>query len=543
MSKRPPSIRARINGEQLRNPLWRLNNLYFITNKDGRRIPFRLNWAQQELYHNRHRHNLVLKARQLGVSTFVSLYMLDRCVFVSNTRAGVVAHDLPSARGIFRDKVKYSFENLPAEIRNLRAPLNDSSDELLLNNNSSLRVATSMRSGTLHLLHISEFGAICARYPDRAREVITGSLNTLAANGESFIESTAEGSEGKFFEMCDLAQSKQRMGANLSDMEQRFFFLPWWKEATYATSARPVIPETLQKYFSELEFEHGINLSLSQKCWYALKSESQGGDMKREFPSTPAEAFAASVEGVFYGTQIAKAEMEGRIGIFPAADKYALNTAWDLGIGDASAIWFWQFIKDTGRIRFLHYYENSGEGAEHYVRKVQELAHQHRWPPYGFHFLPHDVAVQEWGTGKTRFEQLVSFGIRPTRIPQHSVEDGINGVRANFSDFEFDELGCAEGLKALKSYRREWNEDKGCWRDKPRHDWASHGADAMRYAIMAHNPSMRTRLDGDGKLVDPFNQPKKIKALMPYGPNMVGVTLEDLFEANELGGPRRERRI
>ena len=193
------------------------------------------------------------------------------------------------------------------------------------------------------------------------------------------------------------------------------------------------------------------------------KGRAQLEEMGREFPSEPSEAFAASVEGTYYGPQIAKAEIEGRIGSFPAAKMYAVNTAWDIGIGDASALWFWQFIQDSGRIRFLAYYENTGEGAEHYVEKMWELARQHRWPPYGFHFLPHDVAVREWGSNKTRVEQLIALGIRPTRIPQHSVEDGINGVRASFSDFEFDEFGCAEGLKALRSYRREWNEDKSCW--------------------------------------------------------------------------------
>ena len=101
-------------------------------------------------------------------------------------------------------------------------------------------------------------------------------------------------------------------------------------------------------------------------------------------------------------------------------------------------------------------------------------------------------------------EQLVALGIRPTRIPQHTIEDGINGVRANFADFEFDELGCIDGLKALRAYRKEWDEERGRWKDKPRHDWAPHGADALRYVIMAHRPTMRTKLDDDGNLLDQF---------------------------------------
>jgi hypothetical protein len=96
--------------------------------------------------------------------------------------------------------------------------------------------------------------------------------------------------------------------------------------------------------------------------------------MKREFPTTPDEAFSVSVEGTYYGPQIARAEIEGRIGHFPPDHHYAVNTAWDIGIGDATAICFYQFLRDSGRLRFLHYYEMSGEGAEHYACKIRQLA-------------------------------------------------------------------------------------------------------------------------------------------------------------------------
>ena len=113
-------------------------------------------------------------------------------------------------------------------------------------------------------------------------------------------------------------------------------------------------------------------------------------------------------------------------------------------------------------------------------------------------------------------------------------------MRANFADFEFDELGCIDGLKALRAYRKEWDEERGRWKDKPRHDWASHGADALRYVIMAHRPTMRTKLDDDGNLLDPF-EPREIKVLVPVGPDQVGVTLDEVFELNER--PKRQQRI
>jgi len=512
----------KFSAAQFADSAWRLNNLYWIVNKDGKRVRFQFNWAQAELYQNLHYHNIILKARQLGVSTFVALFMLDRCLFKSDIRAGTVAHDLPSAKGLFRDKVKYAYENLPEQLRIARAALNDASDELLLSNNSSLRIATSMRSATLNLLHVSEFGKICSRFPDRAREVITGSLNTLATGSMSFIESTAEGKEGRFYEMCATAQTKQRMGAKLSNMEARFHFLPWQSDPCYV--AEPCeIPPAHAEYFDKLKLQHGIELSAGQKAWYVAKAETQLDDMKREFPTTPAEAFESSIEGAYFADQIARAEMEGRIGHFAPDPQFAINSAWDIGVSDSTAIWFFQFLSDSGRLRFLHYYEMSGEGAEHYAAKIKQLSH--RWPAYGYHFLPHDVAVTEWGTNKTRLEQLIALGVRPSRVPRHEVQDGINGVRMSFSRMEFDENGCAEGLKALRAYRREWDEDRGCWKDKPRHDWASHGADALRYGVMAAGERMKTLLTD----VIPPAEDMRLAVLCPTDPKTQrGVTLDEL---------------
>ena len=107
-----------------------------------------------------HHSNLILKARQLGFTTFLQLFMLDACLFNSNVRAGTVAHRLDDARVIFRDKVKYPYDNLPEGLKAVIPIGRDSADELIFANNSSIRVSTSMRSGTLQYLHISEYGQL-----------------------------------------------------------------------------------------------------------------------------------------------------------------------------------------------------------------------------------------------------------------------------------------------------------------------------------------------------------------------------------------------
>jgi hypothetical protein len=185
----------------LSDPYWRLNHLYWIIDKAGNKELFKLNWAQKKLYNDMWYCNLILKARQLGISTFVSLLFLDRCLFNSNQHAGIIAHTREDAEMLFR-RVKFAYDNLPPEIKVLRSANTDNARELQLSNGSTLRVGTSMRSSTLQYLHISEFGKICAKYPDKAREIITGSLNAIAPGQYVFIESTAEGREGHFYEMC-----------------------------------------------------------------------------------------------------------------------------------------------------------------------------------------------------------------------------------------------------------------------------------------------------------------------------------------------------
>lgn len=456
---------------------WRLDNLYFITDKEGRETQFRMNWAQEALFEEMHYQNVILKARQLGFTTFLQLFMLDACVFNTNVRAGTIAHTLGDAQVIFRDKVKFPYDRLPDGIKQAVPIVHSNATELMLGNNSSIRVGTSLRSGTLQYLHISEYGKICAKFPEKAREVRTGALNTVQSGQIVFIESTAEGQEGHFYEISQQAQSKARSGSHLTPLDFKFHFFPWWKEPAYQIDPEGVvIDDELARYFAKL-VELGIELSDGQKAWYAKKLETQQEDMKREFPSTPEEAFEASVEGAYYARQIAKAEAQQRIGDFKAEPGIPVETAWDIGYGDYTAIWFFQRL--PGRFRFVGFYQNSGEGLPFYVKKLVELGRERGWK-YGRHYWPHDGGVTEWGTGLTRYEQAKQAGLNVSIVALSGIEEGINAGRELFGSCEFDEAGCSEGLRCLRNYRKDWDEDRGVWKDKPRHDWASHGADAFR---------------------------------------------------------------
>src|ERR1700733_7248206 len=218
--------------QRLADPKWRLNNLYWIVNKQGGRVLFKLNWAQEELYNNMWYCNLILKARQLGISTFVSLLFLDRCLFNSNVSAGIIAHTLEDAQQLFR-RAKFAYDNLPEELQALRQSNMDTAQMIQFSNGSSLRVGMSLRSSTFQYLHISEFGKICAKFPDKAREIVTGSLNAIAPGQYVFIESTAEGREGYFYEMCKEAQASKDSNKKLSPLDFHFHFFPWHGHKAY----------------------------------------------------------------------------------------------------------------------------------------------------------------------------------------------------------------------------------------------------------------------------------------------------------------------
>jgi hypothetical protein len=201
--------------------------------------------------------------------------------------------------------------------------------------------------------------------------------------------------------------------------------------------------------------------------------------MTREFPSTAEEAFTSANEGLYWGMQMAKARAERRI--CPVAyDENAMTyAAWDIGIGDDTALWIFQTVGNS--IHFINYYENSGEILPHYVKWVKKL-------PYEIdkHFLPFDAASRDKSTGKTYADTARELGLKIEVLPKDKNEMyGIDAVRNAFSRIWIDNIKCAKGLKAIDAFRKEWNEKLGCYRDRSLHDWSSHASKALIYAIRA----------------------------------------------------------
>lgn len=201
-------------------------------------------------------------------------------------------------------------------------------------------------------------------------------------------------------------------------------------------------------------------------------------------------SFDAPIQGAYYATQLLKAHEEGRITQVPYEPSLPVHTYWDLGIGDSTTIWFHQSANQQERI--IDYYESSGEGLAHYAKILQEKNYV-----FGTHWAPHDIEVRELGTGKSRLETARQLGINFQVIPKLTVEDGIEAARNILNRCWFDKEKCARGIDALKSYHKEYDEKNKTYKNRPHHDWSSHGADGFRGFAVAHRQPVAAQLKQD----------------------------------------------
>lgn len=470
--------------EALTYKWFRLNTLYHIKDKTGKKVLFTPNQEQELFYLGYHGRDIILKARQLGFTTFKMISDLDDCLFTTNHSAGCICHNLEDAKDIFRNKIKFAYQSITQEQRDLileagyslPTPINDKDNGYVFNNGSSIKVSVSYRGGTIQSLHVSEFGKICRKYPDKAKEIVTGAFEAVGIDGDITIESTAEGREGYFYDYC---QTSRKLKAP-NRLEFKFHFFPWWMRQEYRLEGDTA--ESLKPYFDQLHAKHGVNLDDQQKAWYSSKWRLLGNDMKREYPSTPDEAFEKSIEGAYYAQQFTKIYKDGRIADSLKNDA-PIHTAWDLGVGDSTAIWFYQRIGNE--IHIVDFYENSGEGLQHYFKVLKDKDYN-----YGYHYAPHDIDNREFaGNGRSRRELAADgFDIDGQRysiafevVARKGVDDGIEDARRLLDRCVFDRVKCEQGIKCLEHYRKEWNEKLGTWRDYPLHDWSSHASDAFRY--------------------------------------------------------------
>ena len=462
-------------------------------------MPFKPNRAQRRFIKRLWHRNLILKARQLGFTTLIAIMWLDHALWNADQRCGIIAQDLDAATAIFRDKVKFAYDNLPPEIKQ-RFPLaKDSASELLFaHNNSSIRVATSMRSGTIHRLHVSEFGKICAKYPDKAVEVVTGSIPAVPTTGVLVIESTAEGREGEFFAMVGQAEANHASRVRLTPKQYRLHFYAWWMEPNYRLDSSTVsISREEHDYFDDVEhkvladMQTDVRIDPDQRAWYIATKHADfvGAEerMWQEYPSFPAEAFQISTTGNYYAKDMIELRKRGGITAVPVLD-VPVYTFWDIGRSDGCAIWFIQELLGEGRC--IEYYEAHNEDLRHYVAQLKDKGYV-----FGTHFLPHDAAHQRLSDFNKSTEDMLQdlmLGERFQVLPRISeLQTGIQQTRKHLKSVYFDSQRCKLGIARLEGYRKRFSRADNRFTDQPdKSNGCSEGADAFRQYAQAKELGM-----------------------------------------------------
>lgn len=451
-------------------------------------IPFIPNRAQRRFITRLWHRNIILKARQLGFTTLVAVLWLDHALFNANQRCGIIAQDRDAAKVIFRDKVQFAYKNLPPEVREQFPLAADNADELLFaHNNSSVRVATSMRSGTIHRLHVSEFGKICAQYPQKAAEVVTGSIPAVPTNGILIIESTAEGREGEFYQLVTRAEAHTASKTKLTPKDYRFHFYAWWQEPKYRLPAGTVpITDKEHEYFDLVQGLMGCTIDADQRAWYVatMTADFSGAEerMWQEYPSTPEEAFQVSTEGNYYAKDMIALRKRGGITRVPVLD-VPVNTFWDIGNSDGCAVWFHQELR--GEDRFIDYYEAHNEDLRHYVHELTAKGYL-----FGGHFLPHDAAHKKLSDYNKSTKEMLQ-GLMPGQkfhiVPVITqLMTGIQQTRKHLKGAYFDEARCKQGIKRIEGYKKRYNQAEKRFSDEPnKANGCSEGADALRQFAQA----------------------------------------------------------
>lgn len=484
--------------EYLPSKLWRLNNLYTIIDKDGDRIPFVMNKSQHRVYAAvlEHPRLIILKSRQQGISTFWLIFFLDDAIFENDFNLGLMAQGKEEAETLLL-RVKTAWGALENSIKEfLQVNLDkDNSSTFSFSNGSTLFIRTSFRSATLQRLHISELGKIANKYPKRAKETNSGTLQAIKAGNIAVIESTAEGNN-MFSEKWDAAILADQ--GELGGKDFKPVFLSWLDDPDCVADVMQHITKEQAEYFEKLELELCITISPEQKWFWVMQyRELQDGDTNdiyQEYPSTPEEAFTATRNGAYYASLYLKLVISRNREVTQLLDtNLDVDIVIDLGMNDDFVVGFWQ--NHRGAERLVHDYNNSGEGIAHYVNYINNWCKK-TGARIGTVTLPHDAKVKELGTGVSRKRRFQELGVRRIRVlPKAAINDGIEAVRRMLQYLYVDPEMCAYTIKGFKNYSKEWDDVRRTWKDKPLHNEWSHPMDMVRYRAMSRK-EYYTMVDG-----------------------------------------------
>ena len=493
------------------NKKWRINNLYTVVDQDGKEYPFEMNEVQKLLFKNMNNRNVILKSRQVGITTFVALMFLDEILFYPNSAAYIIADKDENAEQIYQTKILHPFVKMDKSIKKMLEIKEENNNKrfLNLNNFSSIRVSMSARSGTAQLLHISEYGIISARDPEKANEIKTGALNTAHKDATIFIESTSKGKKGPFYPLCinsmKITEQENAGRISLNKMQYRFHFFSWIQnksnDMTKKESESVVLTNDIKEYFDRLVRDKKISTTPTKKAWYQLKfsemssssdidGKGEFGDqeqvedpnelMRQEYPTYPEECFSDSVMGSYFQIQLSIAHKRGRMGMNDLYLPYKkVDTWWDLGVSDYMVILFTQ--TQDNQCYVIDYYESSGKTIDYYIRHLNTLSKDKGYS-YGSIVFPHDGGNRDKVSGMSCYDKAREMGYKAVVcVRPRNKQNVINNARNFISHCHFSKNDNVSAfLQHLYAYSKKYIPATGVYDDKPRRSKHNHAADAFQ---------------------------------------------------------------
>jgi phage terminase large subunit len=388
------------------------------------RIPFKPRKYQWEVFNNLKRFNVIVCHRRFGKTCLAIWKLVAAAVEIDKARLAYIAPTYRQGKAVAFDYLK----EYTAPLMELGGGRNETELKIDLYNGSRIQIFGADNPDALRGLGFD--GVVMDEYALMSPRTWTEIIRPAVSDKLGFVIfiGTPMG-HNQFWEVFDFAKR--------TDSKD-------WYGCMYRSSETNVIPKW------ELE------------------------DAKRTMPDSQFEqeyecSFNAAVQGAYYGALMEQAEKQNRIGDVPYDPTVDVETWWDLGIGDSTAIWFAQRVNNE--IRLIDYYETNGESLAFYVSKLNEKPYT-----YGAHIAPHDIVTRELGTGKSRLEVSAELGLNFEVAPKLEIDHGIESVRNTLPKCWFDRIRCKNGDK---------NQD---FKNKPHHNWASHGSDAFRYGCVGEAP-------------------------------------------------------
>lgn len=497
-----PENDVEVVNKYLTSKLWRLNNVYSIVDKWGTLITFRMNRSQHMVYAAslKHPRLIILKSRQQGISTLWLVSFFDDAVFISNYNIGLMAQGLDESATLL-DRTQILWDNLNPFIKQLLGITinNNNTKEFSFTNNSKFFIRTSFRSATLQRLHISEMGKIANKYPDKAKETKTGTLQALAQGNIGVVESTAEG-DNMFKSMWDNAELSSDEDRTPKDFLP--VFLSWIDDPDCFVDKDQFISDKNAKYFREVEEQIGKKLTRGQKNFWIVQYRELADKIYQEYPSTSIEAFMATKQGAYWA-ELYMMWVKGysRIKENLYDKNLDVEVAFDLGMNDTNSyIAFQNYRKE---VRVIGEFQDSNEPIKYYC---DQLKKEPWFSNVTRVILPHDAEVKEQTSGKTRlevYEDELEYDNDGNKTNIHvevlerteSINDDIEKVRQLIPNLWVDKK-IDYMQTCFLNFKREWDEKNERFKDKPNKDEAEQGASAIRYMACG-----RTGADGDHQTV------------------------------------------